>query len=183
MHLLFWLPQVAYITLHIQIMSSHFAQLDWVNVVIMNLLPEVPVVVMQQQEDFLCVVPAKMLNKSKAAGIFPFAYKQAIHGHRFWACLMCSAVWNGCSLQCQHTVKPPHPSHLEPFFTEMFAWAERRSLSPWGAPNVTNQMWTEKYINTVKTTWTQLVVALNKKCLSCNKTNCLGFEQASCVFI
>lgn len=104
------------ITLHIQIPTSHFAQVDCGNVMIMSLLPEVPVVVMQQQQAyFICVVPAKLLDKSKAAGMFPFAYKQAIHGHRFWACLMCSAVWNGCSLQCQHTVKPPHPSHLEPF--------------------------------------------------------------------
>lgn len=117
----------------------------------------------QQQADFICVVPARLLANRKAAGIFPLLpFKHGIHGHHFRACLMCSAVWNGCSLQCQHTVKSPHPSHLDAFFTEMFAWAETRHLSPWGAPNVTNQMWTEKCISTMKTTWTQLVVALNK---------------------
>lgn len=125
-HILFWLLQRVQITLHIQITTSHFAQTDCGNVMIMKVPPEVPVAVMQQQADFICVVPAKRLDKSKAAGIFPFAYKQAIHGHRFWACLMCSAVWNGCSLQCQHTVKPPHPSHLEPFsqkcLLEQNAW-------------------------------------------------------------
>lgn len=37
----------------------------------------------------------------------PFAYK---HDHLFPACLMCSAVWNGCWSHCQHQVKSPHPS-------------------------------------------------------------------------
>ena len=30
------------------------------------------------------------------------------------------------------------------FQHEVFAWAENRSSSPWGAPNVTNQMWAGK---------------------------------------
>lgn len=47
----------------------------------MNLLPDVSIVVMQQQADFMGVVPAKLLAKSKAAGIFPLAYKQEVHGH------------------------------------------------------------------------------------------------------
>lgn len=62
---------------------------------------------------------------------------------------MCSAVWNGCSLQCQHAVKLSHPSHTDPlffvfFFSEMCAWTENRHLSPRGASNATNQMWTKK---------------------------------------
>lgn len=63
------------------------------------------------------------------------------------------------------------------FFTEMFAWAESRSLSPRGAPNVTNQMWTEKYINTMKTTWTQLVPALNKNVYPATKPIVWGLNK------
>lgn len=87
---------------------------------------------------------------------------------------MCSAVWNGCSLQCQHTVKLPHPSHLEPFSQKCLL---EQKASPWGAPNVTNQMWTEKHINTMETTWTQLVPALNKNVYPATKPIVWGLNE------
>lgn len=47
--------QRAQITLRIQITAGHFAELDCGNVMIMNLLPEVLAVLMQQQADFMLV--------------------------------------------------------------------------------------------------------------------------------
>ena len=165
------------ITLHIQIPTSHFAQLDCGNVMIIRLQPEEPLVVMQQQAYFICVVPAKLLDKSKAAGMFPFAYKQAIHGHHFlslshvFSCLK----WMLAAVSTHSQTASSKSSGA--FFTEMFAWAESRSLSPWGAPSVTNQMWTEKYINTMKTTRTQLVVALNKNVYPATKPIVWGLNK------
>lgn len=52
-----------------------------------------------------------------------------------------------------------------------------RSLHPWGAPNVTNQMWKEKYINTMKTTRTQLVPALNKNVYPATKPIVWGLNK------
>ena len=64
---------------------------------------------------------------------------------------MCSAVRNGCSLQCQHTVEQHYPSHKCSCFTEMFAAPKGESFHPLGAPNVTDQMGKEKYIDTKMT--------------------------------
>lgn len=64
--------QRAQITLRIQITAGHFAELDCGNVMIMNLLPEVLAVLMQQQADFMLVFFCFFSSaKSKAAGISP----------------------------------------------------------------------------------------------------------------
>lgn len=169
------------ITLSIQITTRHLAQLDCSIVMTMNSLPEVRAVVMQQQQ--------QNLNVLFTPDCWPKVKLQACFS-RFWTGdpwlprLSSSHVFSCLEWMLVSVSARSQTAASESYggtFTEMFASTKSKSVYPWGAPNVTDQMWTEQYVNT-KMTRTQLVPAWIK-CLSCNKTNFLGFEQASCVFI
>lgn len=145
-------------------------------VVFMN-LPEVPVVAMKARGRFnVLLLPDVYMAKSNAAGIVssPTNRRSTATAFELVSCVQLSEMDAHC--MCQHTVKLPHPSHLEPF-PQNCLLEQKAGLSPWGAPNVTNQMRTEKCINTMKTTWTQLVAALNKNVYSETKPIVWGLNK------
>lgn len=165
-------------TLRIQITTSYSAEPDWGNAMIMKMLPKVPAVVMQQAIDQILHVLFLPNCRPKVKLQASFPHFQT--GNPWPPLLSLSHVFS--CLKWMLTAVSTHSQTASSkssgaFFTEMFAWTESRSLHPWGAPNVTNQMWTEKYINTMKTTWTQLVPALNKTVYPATKPIVWGLNK------
>lgn len=106
------------------------------------------------------------------------AFKQPICGH---PCLSLSHVFS--CLKWMLTAVSTHSQTASSkssgafFHRNVCSKQKSRSLHPWGAPSVTNQMWKEKYINTMKTTRTQLVPALNKNVYPATKPIVWGLNK------
>lgn len=133
-----------------------------------------PIVVLQQVQ-FACLVPARFVASRKSAGIFPSIFNRQCTAttSELVSCVQLSEMDALCSVNTQS-------NRLFQIVWSLFQTClleQSGSLHPWGAPNVTNPERTEKYINTTKTTWTQLVAALTKNVYPATKPIVWGLNK------